>query len=310
MQRRFAFGFVWKALGSFSPIALNCTIDKNGTIRICSAAKLDFRPKFRVFWGRIAWYFSKGDSPPRVACRLCLKFMLSKGMELNISLIRIRLQADVHLAHDRTPVKALSGNYIHSNDDAGLWWGRPGRRVGWTWVLFKLYRGILCASNWFQHIANAGQAGHLVLVETWKPRCTSDVVVAPALVQLSIETGNQFRSVVRHVEHDLGRRPPMRPFWTGTFGFWFGWLDVLVLRWGRTRRRIAFREFVLLKSDLGRAILPVDRMGPRCPIQRLMAWIARIPAYRRFKSSGGVIQEQQETGGGVEKLVAASGRRG
>jgi hypothetical protein len=49
--------------------------------------------------------------------------MLSKGMALECSLIyfiRITLPADIQLAQDKIPVKALSGNNNHSNHDAGL----------------------------------------------------------------------------------------------------------------------------------------------------------------------------------------------
>jgi hypothetical protein len=79
--------------------------------------------EFRVFWRRIARYFSKGDSPLRVACRLGWKIMVSKGMALECSLIYfipIRLPADILLAKDKIPVKPLSGNNTHSNRDAGL----------------------------------------------------------------------------------------------------------------------------------------------------------------------------------------------
>ncbi len=76
-----------------------------------------------MVWRKIAGYFSKGDSPLRVACRLGWKIMFSKGMALECSLIyfiRIRLPADIQLSQDKIPVKALSGNNTHSNHDAGL----------------------------------------------------------------------------------------------------------------------------------------------------------------------------------------------
>ena len=49
--------------------------------------------------------------------------MLSKGMALECSLIYfilIRLPADIQLAQDKIPVKALSGNNTHSNHDVRL----------------------------------------------------------------------------------------------------------------------------------------------------------------------------------------------
>jgi hypothetical protein len=49
--------------------------------------------------------------------------MLSKGMALECSLIyfiRIRSPADILLAQEKIPVKALSGNNTHSHHEAGL----------------------------------------------------------------------------------------------------------------------------------------------------------------------------------------------
>jgi hypothetical protein len=56
-------------------------------------------------------------------CCIGLKIVLSRITALQFSLIflnRIRLQAHVHLGQVEIPVKALSGNWIHSNGDAGL----------------------------------------------------------------------------------------------------------------------------------------------------------------------------------------------
>ncbi len=63
---------------SIPPLALICIVDKGKDA-----------PEFRVIWRRTAWYFSKGDAPARVVCRLSLKFMLSKSIALQFSLVLI-----------------------------------------------------------------------------------------------------------------------------------------------------------------------------------------------------------------------------
>ncbi len=104
-----------------------------------------------------------------------------------------------------------------------------------------------------QQVADQAQPDQLVVVESL------DVVVAPALVQPHVDIGDWSWSVVHIVVHklpvaqDLGRRPQQRTFGIGTFGYRFGWCYVLVLGWGRRRRRIVSGEFVLLQPELGAA---------------------------------------------------------
>ncbi len=106
---------------------------------------------------------------------------------------------------------------------------------------------------YIQQVADQAHPDQLVVVKSL------DIIVTSALAQPHVDVGDRSWSVVHLVVHklpfaeDLCRRPQQQTFGIGTFSFRFGWLDVLVRRWGRRRHRIASGEFVpsRLQPDLG-----------------------------------------------------------
>ena len=120
---------VWKfianqaseAVGSVLPIALICTVEKieTATVQLESLCN----ESSGCFGGDSLDKSVKAIEDCAKLCCIGLKIVLSRITALQFSLIflnRIRLQAHVHLGQVEILVKALSGNWIHSNGDAGL----------------------------------------------------------------------------------------------------------------------------------------------------------------------------------------------
>ena len=100
IHRNFGFGSRWLVsancieLLAFVPLKSNCSI--------VPAQEW----AFRAFGEEFAGYFSKGDSLTRVACRLGLTCMLSKGMTFQISSIRTGMRQSTLLS--RRPLEKVA----------------------------------------------------------------------------------------------------------------------------------------------------------------------------------------------------------